>query len=313
MKALRWLGRQLFPLLLIVWANGLVLRLTVRDSVDRFAPLYYATPWPVLAALVLPLVWRVRRQPQMVFGAIVLTHVMLAMWIMEDWRSGQPSRAPADFRVVHWNVARPVARFAGVAQRLRETDADLISLAEPEPRVGERPARWDAELPGYASAFAAGNMMLFVRGEILSRSEGSLDYGSYYAIYDVRIKGRDLRVLQGDVQGIPTMSRRKPLARVAELAATLRDRPLLMIGDLNTPRHSVHFAPLRRELSESWEVAGFGPGDTWPWPLPVLSLDHIWFGKGLNAIRSRNAGTLRSDHKLLTADFVFEPAGTGQN
>lgn len=305
MKAVRWFARQLFPLLLVVWVNGIVLRLTVRDSIEVLSPLYYITPWPVLAALTLPLVWRVRRQPQMVFGSIVLTHVFLAMWIMEGWRTGQPSREPSDVCVVQWNVARPVSRFPGIAKRLREFDADLIAVAEPLPRQAKDYDRWQTAFPEYAAEFAPGNLLCLVRGEVLARETGVLAYGSYYSRFDVRIKGRELRVLQADISGVPAHSRRVPLAKLTELADSLRDRPLIVVGDFNTPRDSVHFTGLRKNFTNTFESAGLGSGETWPMPLPVLSLDQMWCSPGLIPVRCRHVATLRSDHRAVVAELRF--------
>lgn len=305
MKLLRWFAHQLFPLTLVIWINGLVLRLTVRDSIDLLAPLYYATPWPVLAALTLPLVWRVRRQPQMIFGAIVLTHVFLAMWIMEGWRSGQPSREPDDLRVVLWNVSRPTRQFPSIAHRLREFDADIIAIAEALPRGENDRTRWSSEFGDRAVEFGAGNMLCLIRGEVTARESGLLTYGSYYSRFDVRIKGRDLRIVQADVSGVLTHSRRVPLARLGEIASSLRDRPLIVLGDLNTPRDSVHFAPLRENFANTFERAGIGSGETWPMPLPVLSLDQIWCSSALVPVRCRHAITFRSDHRPVVAELRF--------
>jgi vancomycin resistance protein VanJ len=304
-KVLRWFGHQLFVIALVVWLNGIVLRLTVRDSVDMLALLYYATPWPVLAALTLPLVWRVRRQPQMVFGSIVLTHVFLAMWIMEDWRTGQPSREPADLRVVQWNVARPVKRFPSIAERMREFDADLIAVAEPTPRHQVNRPDWRTAFAGYAVELAPGNMLCLVRGEVLARETGVLAYGSYFSRFDVRIKGRELSVLQADVSGVPSHSRREPIARLAQLAESLSDRPLIVLGDFNTPRDSVHFEGLRKHLVNTFERVGIGSGATWPMPLPVLSLDQIWCGPRLVAVRCDHRVSFVSDHRPVVADLRF--------
>jgi endonuclease/exonuclease/phosphatase (EEP) superfamily protein YafD len=302
---LRWLGHQLFPLLLIVWLNGLVLRLTVRDSVDLLAPLYYATPWPVLGLLSLPFVWRCRRQPPLVFGSIVMVHVFLAMWLAEDWRSGESSREPADLRVVQWNVSRPVSWLPTMASRLREFDADLITIAEAVPRHTVRIDRWRTEFPDYAAEFAIGDMLCLVRGEVTAHQSGSLGPFSFYALYEVRLKGRAVRVLQVDVNGMPNSSRREPLTRLAEIADTLRDRPLIVLGDFNTPRDSVHFAGLRKNFVNTFEAAGFGSGETWPMPFPVLSLDQVWCGTGLAPVRCRHEISFRSDHRPVVAELRF--------
>lgn len=305
MKVIRWLGHQLFPLLVIVWLNGIVLRLTLRDSIDLLAPLYYATPWPVLAFLTLPLVWRVRRQPQMVFGSIVLTHVFLAMWIMEDWRTGQPSRELADLRVAHWNVSRPVGNFPSIVQRLREFDADILAVAEALPRTGEGAQRWREAFTDYSVQFVPGNLLCLVRGEVAVGESGWLGPHSYYSRFDVRVKGRELYVLQVDISGVPAQSRREPLAKLAQITESLRDRPLIVLGDFNTPRHSVHLEALRKKMVNTFETAGLGSGETWPMPLPVLSLDQIWCSKNLVPVRNRHEVTFRSDHRAVVADLRF--------
>ena len=72
----------------------------------------------------------------MVFGAIVVVHVCLAMWIMEDWRREPAGPGTPDLRVVQWNIARPSRRFPGIAKVLREYDADVITVSEALPRNG---------------------------------------------------------------------------------------------------------------------------------------------------------------------------------
>jgi hypothetical protein len=68
--AIRWVSRKLFPLWIIVWLGGIVLRLTLRDSIEIFAPLYYCD---ALAdhrnsdGAICRSVWR---SPKMVFGCV---------------------------------------------------------------------------------------------------------------------------------------------------------------------------------------------------------------------------------------------------
>jgi endonuclease/exonuclease/phosphatase family metal-dependent hydrolase len=315
MKAWRWLVGQLFPLGVIVWAQGILLRCTLRDSVDALAPLYYATPWPVIAALTLPLSWRFRRNPQAVFAGLFLTHVFMGLWLLESARTGDRPRVAADLRVVQWNVARPVRNFPAVAQALRGMAADVIALSEPLPgRRGDEAAahaarlraEWQKAFPGWAAAFSEGNLLLLVRGEIVQTENGPLAGGGVFAQHEVRVRGRGFRVLQIDLEAWPTRSRRTPLAVLAERVRTLEAGPLIVLGDFNTPRDSFHFAPLRREVVNAFEKAGFGLGDTWPMPLPVLSLDQIWCGRGLVPLFCEHYGTVRSDHRPVVADLRFE-------
>jgi endonuclease/exonuclease/phosphatase family metal-dependent hydrolase len=314
-KAWRWLASQFFPLGVIVWAHGILLRWTVRDSVDALAPLYYATPWPVIAALTLPLSWRFRRNPQAVFAGLFLTHVFMGLWLLESARTGDRPRVVADLRVVQWNVARPVRNFPAVAQSLRAMGADVIAISEPlparhgdqtTPQTARMKAEWRKAFPEQAAVFSDGNLLLLVRGEIVQTESGPLADGGVFAQHEVRVRGRAFRVLQIDLEARPTHSRRAPLAALAEKVRALEARPLIVLGDFNTPRDSVHFAPLRREVVNAFEKAGFGLGDTWPMPLPVLSLDQIWCGRGLAPLFCEHYGTVRSDHRPVVADLRFE-------
>jgi len=313
-RGLHWLGRQLFPLWVIVWLNGLFLRLTVRDSVDFLAPIYYGTPWPVLAALTLPFVFVVWRNPKMVLGVLVVAHLFAGAWILESWRSNEPAQGTADFKLVQWNVDRPIRRLKGTTARIRQFDADLVTIAEPMPveRLGvpsrsvELKENWRRELPDYSSVFADGNLLMLVRGEVVAERHETLAKGSYYSLYDLKLKGHPLRVLQIDVYGHPTSSRRDALQAIVSLADSLQDQPLIIAGDFNTPRDSVFFDPLRTHHRNAWDACGVRGADTWPWPVPVLSLDQIWSNNWLKPLRCQTAGNWRSDHLWVEAEFMFD-------
>jgi vancomycin resistance protein VanJ len=310
----RWLGRQLFPVWVIVWLNGLVLRLTVRDSVDLLAPLYYATPWPVLAILTLPFVVVLWKNPKMVLGVLVVAHLFAGAWILESWRANEPAKGASDIKMVQWNVDRPIRRLHGTTSKILEFDADIVTIAEPMPKSGkisetgtaELKEEWRQEFPGYQSVFADGNLLVLVRGEITSESHAELAPGSFYSLYDLRVKEHSFRLLQSDIIAKPTKSRRAPLTALVQLADSLQDQPLIIAGDFNTPRDSVFLDPMRLHHTNAWEAAGIRGADTWPWPVPVLSLDQIWSNGRVKPLRCQTAGTWRSDHLWVEAEFVFQ-------
>ena len=313
LAALRMLSQQVFPLLTIIWINGVVVRMTLRDSVDLFAPLYYATPWPVLAVLTLVFLRYFWRQPVAVFAIIFVAHMLFGAWIMENWRTVPLSKDPADLRVLQWNVAHPVRWRPEIIAQVRQDDADVIAISEPVPASREGTSRtaaagedWRRAFPDYSCELHGEEMLCMVRGEVLDRRLGALAPGSPYTLYKARIKGREIRILQVDIDARPIHPRRKPLTALAELAGTLSDLPLILIGDFNTPRESVYLEPLQRELQHVWFAAGTGCAETWPSFLPVLSLDQIWCGYGLHAVRCRHGVTFRSDHRPVLAEVRFK-------
>lgn len=75
-------------------------------------------------------------------------------------------------------------------------------------------------------------------------------------------------------------------------------------GDFNTPRESSHFRQLRKPMTHAFETAGRGLADTWPVPIPVLSLDHIWTTPGLRVVQCRLGGGV-ADHRPVMADLAL--------
>jgi endonuclease/exonuclease/phosphatase (EEP) superfamily protein YafD len=129
--------------------------------------------------------------------------------------------------------------------------------------------------------------------------------GSPYALYEARVKNQTLRVLQVDIDARPVHPRRQPLAALGEMVKTLSDKPLIVMGDFNTPYDSVHLEPLKKMLQHAWLAAGSGCVETWPAFLPVLSLDQVWSGNGLRPVRCRHGITFRTDHRPVFAELRF--------
>ena len=310
-----WLRRRAITALRVWLIAGIVLRVTgLRDRFDFLALVFYTTPWPVIAgglALVC-LHFAQRRDWHRARRYGAFTAVALFTWFALSWNSAAPSEQPPDVRVAAWNVARPGRRFDWVARSLRARDADILALAEAEQWPRLTGANWGAVFPGYAAEELGGGMVCLVRGEVLSRERGELDAGSYFGLLRVRIKGRELTVLQADIYARPLVSRRRPLARLAEIARAHAGENLIVLGDLNTPRDSVHFDPFRATFTDCFVSAGRGFAETWPMPLPVLSLDHAWVSGTVRTLACRRPWVWLSDHRPTVIDLAIKPAMRGR-
>jgi endonuclease/exonuclease/phosphatase family metal-dependent hydrolase len=308
-----WLAQQLYVLAMVLWANGVFLRLTLRDGEDFLAPIYYATPWPVLAVLTLPFIWTFRRQPKAVFAVIVVAHLFGIAWILESLRPAtgiEPE--PGQVRVAQWNVGRPSDGPVRFAEKLRASEPDIIAVNEPFPKERGGAARedveqaWRSAFPGYEARSAGSHLLLLVRGEIERHAVVVLDRRSWAHEADVTIRGHRLAVLHVDVVGKVSESRRGAIRKITELAQQARDRPLLLLGDFNVPVDSVHLDELRKSHRNAFQSAGQGSMDTWPSFLPVLSIDQVWLGSGVRAVKTRHGLTLRSDHRPVTVELRFD-------
>ncbi|MCE9612394.1 MAG: endonuclease/exonuclease/phosphatase family protein [Chthoniobacter sp.] len=303
-------GAYAAAVLLVV---GLALRLTTRDEIDGCALLFYVTPWPVIAVgvgvLAVFWAWKKRRVAAWMFA--VLAVGAGAAWLGANWFWHPLPTRRGELRVIHWNVSRPTSGLPAVARWLRAQDADVITLAEGHRRGFSNLARWQAEMPGYEVAEFPGEMTCLVRGRILAQESRMIARNSYGALLQIETRGRVLTLVQADLTARPRQSRRNAFRNLTDRIAPHFGENLIVLGDFNTPRESVHLAPLRAEMANAFEAAGRGLADTWPMPLPVLSLDQIWGSRRLRPVSCTHGHSLRSDHRAVIADFDFTDPAPG--
>jgi endonuclease/exonuclease/phosphatase (EEP) superfamily protein YafD len=286
---------------------GLVLQFSIRDRVPGFSILYYATPWPVLAVCggVLALYWHRHRRRTVASGLAAAAFVALGCWLTLDWEWRRPPASNGALRVVLWNADRPDSRLPGDVRWLRAQDADIIAIAERQPRKKNTEKRWRTAFYNYEHVISAGEMLCLIRGEVGVVEKTWLDDGSYGVLIPARVRGQDVTVFQVDINGSPPVNRREPLHQVAEVVGKHRAERLIVLGDFNTPRHSEHLLPLRAEATNAFEAVGNGCAATWPMPLPVLSLDQMWTNSLLRPVRCEHIISWRSDHRPVVAEFDF--------
>lgn len=297
MRLLRWKLAAVTALLVAI----AVFRLVVRDRVPQWAFVYYMTPWPLLcgSAAVLAWFWFMQRKRRLFWANATLALGFLGLWIV-NW--GWHFAKPGQFRLVLWNVAKPGLRLPGVLERLRQTQADIIAVAEMQPKRADYLNRWTME--GYSLAPLPGNLLLMVRGEVLATRSGELNKIGVYNFVQVRVRGREQTILFVDLNAVPLSSRKSQFAALMPLLE--RRERLILVGDLNTPRDSFYFDAVRAGFKNSFECSGLGLPETWPMPLPVLSLDQVWFGEGITPKGCRLKRSLWSDHVMVVADYDME-------
>ncbi len=91
------------------------------------------------------------------------------------------------------------------------------------------------------------------------------------------------------------------------------DQPFIVTGDFNAGAHTAFAARARRAADDAWELAGRGPGTTWPngvFPLPPMRLDHIYLSRDLTVEQIHIGTGSGSDHRPLRA--VLAPRAGGR-
>ena len=209
---------------------------------------------------------------------------------------------------MQWNVARPDALLPRAAAWLRAQDADVLCIAEAQPRMKETLDRWRAEFPGYTLQPCDGEMICLVRGEVLSSANGTLWQGpysgSYYTLNRLRVRGRAVNLLLVDYDASPRGSRRVAIDAMMKLARSETSGNLIIVGDFNLPRESALLDPLRRDFAHCFESAGRGLAESWPVPLPALSIDQVWAGRAWQPLAARHGWSWISDHRPVIVDLA---------
>ncbi len=284
-------------------ALGLGLRLTVRDAFAPLAVFYYALPLPVIAGLACLAAIPLRRTSRRLTARILwgIAALCAACGFYSGYSVHEESFPDASLDVLFWNTGRGARGWNEIAGELRRFDAPIIGLVEAGSNNAQMRRFWNREFPGRDVAVLGGGMVLLVRGRIVAKSTGTLGTDSDYAVVDVRLENRQLTVVLVDVVSTPWKSRKEPLEDLAALLETLRDRPVVVLGDFNTPPDSIHFSGIRRHCRSAFESAGNGYTGTWPVPAPVLSLDQIWANDRVSFHVCEHLWSARSDHRPVVA------------
>ena len=243
----------------------------------------------------------------------VLTVVALAAWIQTDfvW-AGRADKADDSFRVVLWNVARPSAADESFLPILQEADAEILFLVESGGRTAARRHFWASHFPDYHISLLEGHITLLSTYPIAGARCTTVDGMTTIAECDLVLPGGTLSVVGVDVASAHCSERKLSIERICAIAGS-KPRPVLVLGDFNTPHTSILFDELRRSFCHTFEASGVGLITTWPSFFPALALDHIWLSEGLAPVQTVLRRTRHSDHALVIADISIEKLGRPSN
>jgi len=213
-------------------------------------------------------------------------------------KSGRELRS----RVVGWNVAGFRFGAERVVTALREADADLVLLSE---AAGRGPRDLEARFAATHRRQSVGSLTLLARGDLATAEALVADRELQIVRVEWTFRGERLLVLGANLISSPLVRRDPLLRRLMETLA--RERPDLLLGDLNAPRRSRALARLPAGYRHAYDLAGHGWSATWPAPLPLLAIDQAIVGPRLAPIDYQLRTTPWSDHRLQIVDLAWPP------
>jgi endonuclease/exonuclease/phosphatase (EEP) superfamily protein YafD len=298
---------------MLVVGTGMLVRVTVRDESPVWAAIYYALPLIVMAALLAlaALIWLAIGHRRVGAACAAAMVAFAGLWLVRTTYAKPCVTHDGDVRVMLLNTARGHAGWDEIARELPPFDVDIIGLVE---AGGKGPARqqfWEENFPEHHVYLPGGGLAILTRGDLRRVSVHRLDGISRYADAEIDLEGRLLHLILTDFDASPRFDRKRMIGAVFRAAQSEPDVPTIVMGDFNTPIDSLWFERVRPRFHHVFEAAGSGMLVTWPEPLPLVAIDHMWVSDGIKATCAAIESHMMSDHRLVSAHLELPKEDDG--
>ncbi len=284
------------------WMVGQVLK-------DRFLPLNFVYYIPAVVCFIagcLGYHMLGKKSKRLRFVVLAIAFLSLAKMMAIDFAYNRLELHPEEtIRFIHWNTSGGRFGVDSIIEPLRLRQPDLVLLSEAPADLEIREIARTVFENGYW--FRTDGMALIGRYPIDVVERLELPDGRAWAV-NLKTNGTGIHLLAVDLRANLFVDRKPDLDVIADwVEDQMTDQPLIVVGDFNTPRDSVHFRKLRENLRHAYELAGSGWPYSWPFPFPVIQTDHVWHSKGIIALQHQYVYTTGSDHLPQVFNFHLKP------
>lgn len=323
-----------------------MLRLLLRDSLNWLALLhtfaYYAFV-PLLPGILLA-IWLQDRQTALRLSLLLLVGLAwIAPYYLPRTRPA-PDPQTALLDLISYNIWAPEnPRLADDLDWLKAQAADVVVLVE----IGDDDAKIQQIIQALSEvyphyAMVDGSILIHARHPFVEQDSlfiqqpppGRLvqrvviDWqGEPVSIYGVHLSvpgpppqpGESLYARAGfPFSFLLTYDESQRNHQIKQLLKRLADDPYPVIaaGDFNMSATSIAHDRLAAQLTDSFRVAGHGPGLTFPisqprgvpsFVPPLLRLDYVWHDSGWQTVTAATLPRMGSDHLLLRVTLMRQP------
>jgi endonuclease/exonuclease/phosphatase (EEP) superfamily protein YafD len=221
-----------------------------------------------------------------------------------------PPTGGRTYRVVFLNVYRANPAPEKVLEFLRNTDPDVVVLAELTPELLQRLQPLQSAYPFARCQIQRPGQGMGVWSRLPWEEATSFgDVGAASLVGQLSLSGTRLTLIgvhaTWPMGREPSQQRNAQFAQLARVVAA-QEGPVMILGDLNCTSWSPHFQELVRAAGLTDSRQGFGLQPSWPAGLlPVgIAIDHCLISPGLS-IRKRWIGPpVGSDHYPVVVEFA---------
>lgn len=183
-------------------------------------------------------------------------------------------------------------------------DADIVAIIEAGSFDETAWSSFQTKTPDYSWHRTGTGMMLGLRSGTLLHFEAFGKPGYFRAQRAlVEVKTNRVVLVLADIHSQPWLLR---APSVRSLFNAADSETAIVLGDFNTPPESRSFDSPRMsgfQLANQRQNGGFA--ETWPYGIPLLTLDHIWVGPAISVVSARQE-LRNSDHALIAATVAVD-------
>lgn len=257
---------------------------------------------------------------------LMLAALPLALGVLPMCWTFIPHAAPTTsgppLRVMSANLFMVNHDTQGIIDEILAEDADVVFLQEyTEHWDRAMKAAFATRYPYHAGETSEDSFgaAIYSKRPLIGETDLHMQLGSW-DLPQIRatIEHDGRRITLMNIHTVPTINLEYTTEHrlmVADLADTLRKMsgPYILAGDFNFISTTSHAQAIKQAGAEdAHDLAGFGPGLTWPvigfaryFPAPGIRIDHIYLGGGLVASQCATGHGHGSDHRPLKATLGF--------
>lgn len=264
----------------------LILHFFLKDASFKFAYWFYLFPLPIIIVVVL--VFSVFLGKRRKYN-LILAGLLLSLWLFRSFRlSFTEDVKETDIEVVFWNASRDNG--FKIAFLENEGIPDVLVLSEPKKRSFEKVK---ALYPQYFFYKSTAEIEIFSKTPIEIIKEESSKYNSNI----ITFKTAGVNFYAVDMAGSFDLPKAWEFSFANKVITNAQNT--VVLGDFNAPYESVFLNDIKEKYQHFFSKKGNGFRETWPWSMPLLSIDHIWVSKDFEIINSEKRHTRDSDHTMI--------------
>ncbi len=248
---------------------------------------YYAFPLPIIIGMVLILSIFITHKLRKY--NLLLAAVLMLIWLVQSFKIHIPKTiTDEDLEIVLWNASRE--NNLEDAFKINDGIPDILVMVE---HGSYKTNFFNDKYPNYHFYKSDAGISIFSKSPLKIINEASSKFNTNFIHFET--SGVNFYAI--DVHGSIDVPRSWELGFVNKLIKNTKHTVIL--GDFNIPYESKHFESIKVNFDHAFSKRGNGFKETWPWNIPLLSLDHIWASKDLKILKTKKVATFTSDHSMV--------------